>query len=154
MAHTLPSMNNSLKRIIGITGICTGLPVLLATICTGIKERQVRQSGLSATAIVIDTIVEIRKDGFNKKEVKSTFGIYRFNAWDGKAYHVNGTTSGSRIGQQTTVYYNPRNPTGDYFLESDTYGFYLGLFVGGIFMLIGGAFIYSNRYSIRSRANP
>lgn len=150
----MSGLNSSIKSIAGIIGFSTGLLVLLATIYTGIKERRVRQSGLSATAIVIDTIVEIRKDGFNKKEVKSTFGIYRFNAWDGKAYQVNGTTSGTRIGQQTTVYYNPRNPTGDYFLESDAYGFYLGLFVSGIFMLIGGAFVYSSRYSIRSRANP
>ena len=134
---------NRLDKIFSMLAILAGLAVIVVSIISKNKDNQIKNTGAKATAIVVDTLVTIAKPTnrpYNSFKDKSVWGIYQFRATNGNIYQVRATTSGAHLGNKTTIYYNPANPAQSYYLDSDAYGFYLGLGIGSIITILGAIF--------------
>lgn len=110
------------------------------------KDTQLQKKGLKAMATVVDTVITYSKPpqgrSFDKFKDRSVWGIYAFKARNSQTYRVQATTSGTHMGKQTTIYYDPANPDGAYYLDGDAYGFYLGMGIGFIITALGVFFFW------------
>ena len=130
-----------LDKIFSFMAMVVGLSVIVLSISIRNDDNQIRKTGQKATATVVDTIVVISKPinrTYDASRDKRVWGIYEFNASDGKTYRVQAKTSGSHLGKRSIIYYNPAAPDQTYYLDSDAYGFYLGAAIGLIILIVGG----------------
>jgi hypothetical protein len=132
-------------RIFSLLAIVAGLGVMFIVITDNNNDNHLKKTGAKATATVVRTVVVLnnpKSRTYNSFKDKSVWGIYQFKAADGQTHEVQATTSGGYIGEKTTVYYDPANPSLNYYLDSDAYGFYLGISVGLIIIILGAFFFY------------
>jgi len=140
-----------LDKLFSLLAMIAGLSVIVISIITNNDDNHIKHTGNKAVATVIDTTVTQSKSihrSTNSFKDKSVWGIYQFKATDGKVYVVRATTSGAHIGGTTSIYYNPKNPEQEFYLESDAYGVYLGAGIGIVLLVFG--FIIFRRAARRS----
>lgn len=131
---------NKADRFFSAMAMLIGLGVIYMVIASKNEDKRIKETGAKAHAVVVDTAVTYnnpKSRDFNSFKDKSVWGIYQFKATDGQVYEVRASTSGAHVGQETTIYYNPAHPQTEYYLDSDAYGLYLGLAVGGFITLLG-----------------
>lgn len=137
-----------LDKIFSFMAMVVGLAVIVLSISTRNDDNQIKKTGQKATATVVDTVITIRKPmnrPYDAFKDKSVWGIYEFKTTDGKTYRVQAKTSGSHLGKKSIIYYNPAAPDQIYYLDSDAYGFYLGVAIGLIILIVGGVLYYRAR---------
>jgi hypothetical protein len=131
---------NKLDKVFSLLAIVGGLMVIVLSITSAHKDNELKKTGKMATATVVRTLVTYKNPKnrtFDSFKDKSVWGIYQFKATNGLVYEVQATTSGATIGNKTTIYYNPANPEQEYYLDSDAYGFFLGLGIGSVITALG-----------------
>jgi len=133
-----------LDKIFSVLAVVAGVAVMIISVSVHMQDNRIKKTGNKAIATVIDTVVTISKPrtrSYDSFRDKTVYGIYQFKATDGKTYQVQAATSGAHLGKKTIVYYNPGNPEHGYFLDSDAYGFFLGIGIG-LVIIIFGVFMY------------
>ncbi|WP_345954434.1 DUF3592 domain-containing protein [Mucilaginibacter sp. PAMB04168] len=134
---------NKWDRIFSLLALVAGLGIIVLIITDNNKNNYLKKTGAKTTATVVRTLVVFNKtksrthDSFKDKSI---YGIYQFKATNGQTYEVQATTSGAHIGEKTIIYYDPANPQLTYYLDSDAYGFFLGLGIGSIMIILGVVF--------------
>jgi len=134
---------DKLDKIFSLLAIVAGLMVIVLSITSKDEDNYLKRTGKKATATVVRTLVTYKNPKsrtFDSFKDKSVWGIYQFKATNGQVYEVQATTSGATIGNKTTIYYNPAKPEQEYYLDSDAYGFFLGLGIGSIITILGAVF--------------
>lgn len=132
-----------LDKFFSLLAMFGGLGVIILSIISNNEDNHIKNTGVKTTATVVDTVVTYNKPkdrSFNSFKDKSVWGIYQFKTTNGNVYEVQATTSGAHLGGTTTIYYNPANPRQQYYLESDSYGFFLGIGIGSIIIALGAFF--------------
>jgi hypothetical protein len=135
-------------RFFSVLAMLVGLALIILSIIDYSTDQSIKRTGAKAVATVVDTIVVYKNPkskSFDSFRDKSVWGVYRFKAANGATYEVQATTSGAHLGKQTTIYYDPVNPQQNYYLDSDAYGFYLGLGIGCIILFVGALFYQTTR---------
>jgi len=131
---------NKWDRFFSLLAIVAGLGIIVLSITDNNKDNYLEKTGTKATATVVRTLVVPKNPNsrtYNSFKDKSVYGIYQFKATDGKIHEVQATTSGTHIGKKTTIYYDPANPEIAYYLDSNAYGFLLGIGIGSIITILG-----------------
>ncbi|MBS7566750.1 hypothetical protein KHS38_20260 [Mucilaginibacter sp. Bleaf8] len=130
-------------RIFSFLAIIAGLAVIVLSINSNSRDNHLRKTGEKAIASVVRTTVTInnpKSRTYNSFKDKSVWGVYQFKGRNGQIYEVQGKTSGAHLGEKTIIYYDPINPEQDFYLDSDAYGFFLGIGIGLDITVLGAIF--------------
>jgi uncharacterized protein (UPF0333 family) len=128
--------------LIGIIFFTIGCFILVSTV-------KFKEKAEVTDAVITDIEVDSYRGSNGKRQ--TSHDVFVKYTVDGEEYEseYGEYTSGMRVGQEVEVYYDPENPgdarTGSYFLPVIFMG------IGGLFIVIGFAFVIVNFKSSRSR---
>lgn len=136
--------------------VIIGLILILGFLYILIRNGKIKRNGILTTAKVVS--ISLEKGSENEEGFSGVIKVpvYRFNFYKNgnlQSHRIKGRSNSKvEIGDVTPVYYNPKNPSKDYYLpEKDFFVKYVFLVIGFGFFAIGiskGYDFYNNYFYV------
>lgn len=130
--------------------ILVGIGLALGTYEGKLQTDQIIKTGLKSKATIIGQTKTENKKFYGSREFdykKYTYWpIYEFKTNSNQMVTVHGKVGGLHvtIGKVGTIYYNPRNPAGEFLIVEDHWINYVGVIIGIVFIVVGAFLFYFN----------